>query len=310
MRVLVTGHNGYIGTVLVPLAQRAGHDVVGLDSDLFAPCVFGAAPGRDRVDPQGRPRRRGLGPRGLRRRAAPRRGLQRPGRQPQPADDVRHQPARLRAARREGQAGRRLALRLLLLVQPVRQGSRAPTRSTRAPASRRRRPTASPRCSPSRTSRRWRTTTSAPRTCATRPRTASRRACASTSWSTTSSAGRIRPARSCSRATARRGARSCTSRTSRAPPWPCSTRRASSCTTRRSTSARRDENYTIREVAEIVAEVTGAPASFADGSGEPDTRSYRVDCSKLARVLPARRAAVDRQARRRGARARVRASGA
>ena len=47
-----------------------------------------------------------------------------------------------------------------------------------------------------------------------------------------------------------------------------------------------EENYTIREVAEIVSEVTGAPATFADGSGEPDTRSYRVDCSKLARVLP------------------------
>ena len=47
------------------------------------------------------------------------------------------------------------------------------------------------------------------------------------------------------------------------------------------------ENYTIREVAEIVAEVTGATASFAAGGGEPDTRSYRVDCSKLARVLPA-----------------------
>jgi len=47
-----------------------------------------------------------------------------------------------------------------------------------------------------------------------------------------------------------------------------------------------DENYTIREVAEIISEVTGAPASFADGSGESDTRSYRVDCSKLARVLP------------------------
>ena len=44
MRVLVTGHHGYIGTVLVPLAQRAGHEVVGLDSDLFAPCVFGTAP--------------------------------------------------------------------------------------------------------------------------------------------------------------------------------------------------------------------------------------------------------------------------
>ena len=48
-----------------------------------------------------------------------------------------------------------------------------------------------------------------------------------------------------------------------------------------------DENYTIREVAEIVAAVTGATTSFAAGGGEPDTRSYRVDCSKLARVLPA-----------------------
>ena len=47
------------------------------------------------------------------------------------------------------------------------------------------------------------------------------------------------------------------------------------------------ENYTIREVAEIVAEVTGATASFAAGGGGPDKRSYRVDCSKLARVLPA-----------------------
>jgi nucleoside-diphosphate-sugar epimerase len=41
MRVLVTGHDGYIGTVLVPLFQAAGHDIVGLDSGLFADCVFG-----------------------------------------------------------------------------------------------------------------------------------------------------------------------------------------------------------------------------------------------------------------------------
>jgi nucleoside-diphosphate-sugar epimerase len=41
LRILVTGHNGYIGSVLVPLLERAGHDVVGLDSDLFAPCTFG-----------------------------------------------------------------------------------------------------------------------------------------------------------------------------------------------------------------------------------------------------------------------------
>ena len=41
MRVLVTGHNGYIGSVLVPMLQDAGHEVLGLDLDLFAPCVFG-----------------------------------------------------------------------------------------------------------------------------------------------------------------------------------------------------------------------------------------------------------------------------
>jgi nucleoside-diphosphate-sugar epimerase len=47
------------------------------------------------------------------------------------------------------------------------------------------------------------------------------------------------------------------------------------------------ENYRIREVAETVADVMpGTRIAFAHGS-EPDTRSYRVDCSKLARVLPA-----------------------
>lgn len=38
MRILVTGHDGYIGTSLVPLFQRAGHTVVGVDSGLFADC--------------------------------------------------------------------------------------------------------------------------------------------------------------------------------------------------------------------------------------------------------------------------------
>jgi nucleoside-diphosphate-sugar epimerase len=36
MRVLVTGHHGYIGAVLVRMLAAAGHQVVGLDSDLFA----------------------------------------------------------------------------------------------------------------------------------------------------------------------------------------------------------------------------------------------------------------------------------
>lgn len=40
MRVLVTGHLGYIGTVMVPLLRRAGHDVVGLDTDFYSASTF------------------------------------------------------------------------------------------------------------------------------------------------------------------------------------------------------------------------------------------------------------------------------
>jgi nucleoside-diphosphate-sugar epimerase len=41
MRILVTGHQGYIGTVLTPMLIAQGHIVVGLDSDLYARCTFG-----------------------------------------------------------------------------------------------------------------------------------------------------------------------------------------------------------------------------------------------------------------------------
>ncbi len=44
MRVLITGHKGYIGTVMAPLIADAGHEVVGLDSDLFEQCTFGWPP--------------------------------------------------------------------------------------------------------------------------------------------------------------------------------------------------------------------------------------------------------------------------
>jgi nucleoside-diphosphate-sugar epimerase len=44
MRILVTGHDGYIGTRLIPLFQAAGHEVAGLDSGLFTDCTLGAEP--------------------------------------------------------------------------------------------------------------------------------------------------------------------------------------------------------------------------------------------------------------------------
>jgi nucleoside-diphosphate-sugar epimerase len=41
MRVLITGHDGYIGAVMVPMLKDAGYQVVGLDNYLFESCIFG-----------------------------------------------------------------------------------------------------------------------------------------------------------------------------------------------------------------------------------------------------------------------------
>ena len=41
LKVMVTGHNGYIGAVLVPLLQAAGHEVEGLDTYFYEGCTFG-----------------------------------------------------------------------------------------------------------------------------------------------------------------------------------------------------------------------------------------------------------------------------
>ncbi len=41
MRILLTGNKGYIGAVLAPMLLERGHEVVGLDSDLFEQCTYG-----------------------------------------------------------------------------------------------------------------------------------------------------------------------------------------------------------------------------------------------------------------------------
>lgn len=41
MRVLITGHKGYIGTILAPMLIEQGHEVIGLDTDFYARCTFG-----------------------------------------------------------------------------------------------------------------------------------------------------------------------------------------------------------------------------------------------------------------------------
>jgi nucleoside-diphosphate-sugar epimerase len=41
MRIMVTGHRGYIGCVMVPMLLNAGHEVVGLDTGLYEKCTYG-----------------------------------------------------------------------------------------------------------------------------------------------------------------------------------------------------------------------------------------------------------------------------
>jgi len=49
MRVLLTGHNGYVGTVLAPLLVRAGHVVVGVDTNLYHGSTFGKEPDKQGI---------------------------------------------------------------------------------------------------------------------------------------------------------------------------------------------------------------------------------------------------------------------
>ena len=191
MKVLVTGHKGYIGTVMVPMLLRAGHDVTGCDSDLYQRCTYAA--GRQKS-----PRCPNFArmcatssagtSRGVRRRHPSRGAVERSARQPQPRHHLRHQPPGQRAAGEPGEAGRRQALPVRLVVQQLRPGRRRHGRRDGGAATRSR-PMACRRCGRAGHFARWPTTASARPTCGPPPPMACRRACASTSSSTTSSPG-------------------------------------------------------------------------------------------------------------------------
>ncbi len=40
MKVFLTGHRGYIGAIMTPMLLKAGHEIVGIDSNLFRDCTF------------------------------------------------------------------------------------------------------------------------------------------------------------------------------------------------------------------------------------------------------------------------------
>ena len=44
MKILLTGHQGYIGAVAAPVLRATGHQVTGLDTDWFDGCEFGEPP--------------------------------------------------------------------------------------------------------------------------------------------------------------------------------------------------------------------------------------------------------------------------
>lgn len=41
MRILLTGHKGYIGTVMSSMLMTAGHSVIGIDANFFEDCILG-----------------------------------------------------------------------------------------------------------------------------------------------------------------------------------------------------------------------------------------------------------------------------
>ena len=306
MRVLVTGHDGYIGTLAGAAASTPpGTSVVGLDSGLFRDCTFGRRTSRD--VPALRKDIRDVASRATSRAST--RSCTSPAISNDPLGDLnagrdlRHQPPRHRRAWRDRWPRRPASS---ASCSRRRAASTAPAATTIdetrdvQPGDALRRVQGA---GPSATCARWPTTTSARPTCATPPPTACRPACAATSWSTTSPATPSRPARCCSRATARPGGRSCTSRTS-PRAFVAVARGAARAGPQRGLQrrphrgelpdprGRRDR----RRGRARVGTVDAAPRAPS-----PDKRNYRVNCDKHRRDAAGLPAAVDGAQGRRGA---------
>ena len=184
MKLLVTGHLGYLGVEMTSRLLAAGHEVVGLDIDYFADCDFVAPP--DDV-PNLRTDLRDVEPEELEGFDAV---IHLAALSNDPLSDLNpdltydinlHASVRLATAAKQAGVA---AVPVLLVVQPLRRRREASC-STRTRRSTRSRPTASRRSASSRRCRSWPTTRSPRSTCATRPRSGRRADSAPTSSSTT-----------------------------------------------------------------------------------------------------------------------------
>ena len=200
MKVLVTGHQGYIGSVMVADAAAGGPRCHRLSTaNLYQRCTYAPA-GSHAAVPSIRKDVRDVdrrGPRGLRRGHPSCGAVERPARQSRPGHHLRHQPSRQRPHGQGGQGRWRLALPVRFLVQQLRPVRRGHDRRDRRPQSGHRLWLVEGAVR-SRTSRSWPDGSFSPDlSCARRPPTACRRGCASTSSSTTSWPGRSPRASSC-----------------------------------------------------------------------------------------------------------------